>query len=275
MTGTCVRTLDNFVDHLGHQLNDLESTELRRIAIKQGMTPSLSSEFDHVRWSEAFLTSVINDAFRLLHLERPDLFTSTHRFKLKPGCSIQPLPDGCSKFSGSLTNSTNCDSATVVGGMGASQIKTSLKLDGLFCSGSSTAKVSEYEVKSFGFDPKNPNQVVVTPPPPSGQDTWVTIGCVGAAPCYDWDEDKDEIVGDGFPVLDIYEILVIEYALYRAYGLDHEAESSKEVSKLHWDRSIQIVNEGKSSDYFFYHPDLFLMGPIDEGTGKNVFMQSK
>lgn len=280
MTGTCVRTLDNLIDHIAKSLNDLESTELRRIALKQGgQDPGEETPFDHVRWSESFLTSVINDAFRLLHMERPDLFTQDVRFKLKPNCSTQPLPDDCMKFAGKLSNSTNCESVSGVGGMSSTQIKTSLQLDGLFCSGSpsssNTSAAPQYEVKSFGFDPKNPGQIVVTPAVPPGVEAYVTIGCVGPAPCYDWDEDKNEVVGEGYPAMDIYEILIIEYALYRAYSLDHEAESSIEKAKEHWTRSLQIVSEGKNSDYFFYHPDLYLVGPIEEGSGSNVFMQSK
>jgi len=271
MSGVCERTLHNLIDHIGSTLNDLEGTELYRIALKQGATIEPDKSLNHVRWSEYFLTSVINDAFRLLNLERPDLFMDNVRFKLKPGCITQPLPDDCLKFGGGLQNSTNCNVTIIPTMMTSGQIVSSMKLSGLFCEGDKKSGNGEYGVASFGFNPQNPNEIIVVPPPPPGEDAYVTIDCVGPPPCYDWPEDQDEIVGEGFnAMMDIYEIMVIEFALFRAYGADHESEASKETSNIHWERALTIINEGKSTDYFFYHPDLFLIGPSGEGKADGV-----
>lgn len=268
MSGVCERTLANLIDHIGSTLNDLEGTELYRIALKQGIaTPVLDESVNHVRWSGFFLTSVVNDAFRMLNLERPDLFVEKVRFKLRPGCTSQPFPDDCIKFGGYLENSTNCDATVVPNQMTLGQLTTSKRLAGLFCD----TMRNTYAVKSYGYDPKNPREFVVVPAPPDGKESFVTMACVGKPPCYNWDEDADEIVGEGFnKMMDIYEILVIEYALFRAYGADHESEASKETSSIHWERVLTIVNEGKSSDYFFYHPDLYLIGPSGEGEANGV-----
>lgn len=271
MSGVCERTLTNLIDHLGSSLNDLEGTVLYRLAIKQGIAdPMEDASLNHVRWSEYFLTSVINDAFRLLKLERPDLFVTRVRFKLRPGCTNQEMPDDCSKFAGDLQNTSDCTNNIVPNSMSTNQIGAAKKLAGLFCSGIKSNNAADYQVESYGFNPKSPNEFIVVPEVPGDAKAYVTISCVGHAPCFDWDDDADELVDLDEALLDIYEILVIEYALYRSYSADHESESSKEVAKLHWERCFTLINEGKRSDYFFHHPDLYLMGPIDEGTGNAV-----
>lgn len=293
MTGICKRTLHNLIDHLACSMNDLEGTELSRIASKQGHMDPDDDHFDdgvtfiatvsdeklnHIRWSEYFLTSVINDGFRILHLERPDLFASLLRMKLKPNCEIQELPDDCLKFGGYLENTTDCDHLGKVNQPSEEQIRTASKLAGVFCTGRSHSGMGDdpYVVTSFIFDPEMPRVFRVVPPPPDdGKDHYVTISCIGAPPCYDWPEDKDELLGDlTKPMLDIYEPFLLEYALYRAYSTDHESESSDAAAKIHWDNAFHLINEGKRTDYAFYHPDLYLVGPIKEGTGDNILLQT-
>jgi len=268
MSGVCERTLGNLVDHIGSSLNDLEGTELYRLAIKQGIaSPVQDDSVNHVRWSEQFLTSVINDSFRILNLERPDLFIENVRFKLQPGCADQPLPDDCMRFGGKLVNSSNCDKRVIPNLMSMGQLDSSNRVSGLFCQ---KIKPSNYQVQSYGFYPKNPGIIGVSPLVPEGADAYVTISCVGKQPCYDWPQDKDELIGKGYDqIIDLYEPMFVEYALYRAYSSDHEAESSKEVAKLHWERAFEYIKEGRVSDYFFYHPDLYLSGQIKEGTGRD------
>lgn len=272
----CGRTLQEAVSHLGCSLNDLEGSELYRIAQKnsgQGSGDSIDFTFDgdedslnHIRWSEKFLTSCINDAYRILHKERPDLFTKRIRYKLKPGCRDQALD--CCKFVGDLRNDS-CDDSTPVDSVSKNQMRTAEKLGRLFCKGSTVN--SSYRVTAYNFNPKAPNEFTVEPPPPRGQDSYVSFNCVQPPPCFEWPGDSETSIGDC--LLDDYEPWFIEYALFRAHMSDRESETSRQVAETHWTNGFKMITDGKSADYAFYHPDLYLIGPISGGTGERIVLQ--
>ena len=272
MTGTCNRTLHNLIDHLGCSLSDLEGTELKRIALKNGTYDPDNNglpdgvlfqydpgeeELNHIRWSEAFLTSVINDGFRFLHLERPDLFNCPVEMKLTPCTDRQTLPSNCLKFGGNIyTPSCECGPGTTATKVSDNQIRTANSLGVISCP---TGADKPYAVENYSFNPNSPKTIMISPVPPAGEDLCVMIDCVGSPPCYDWDEDEDVIVGEGFnPMMDIYEIFIIQYALHRAFDNDKESATSISRADQHWTRALQIVTEGKASDYMFHHPDLYL-----------------
>lgn len=281
----CNRTLSDIVAHLACSLNDYEGSELKRIAQKNcdydpdqdGLPDGVDFAYDecegelnHIRWSEKFITSNINDAFRILHMERPDLFTNRIRHLLKPGCRDQKVPD-CCKFAGKLRNATDCEDDSKPIEVSQSQLRTSEAIGDLFCQGLSSTK--KYVVKGVSFDPKSPHEFIVNPPAPFGQDTYVSFNCVEKAPCFEWDTDKDTEITSC--LLDDYEPWFIEYSLFRAHMADRESESSFAAANKHWDNGFRLISEGKQSDYTFYHPDLYLVGPIAEGTGERIVLQSE
>lgn len=280
----CGRTLHDLIAHLACSLNDREGSELRRIAEKNcDFVPSgeplpdgvdfvfeqCEEELNHIRWSETFLTSVINDGFRILHLERPDLFTGTVRHKLTPGCPDQDLPD-CCKYAGGLRNDS-CNGGSKPIEVSEEQIRTSEALALHFCTGLTSNQ--KYVVKGFNFNPKTPHKITILPPPPFGQDTFVTFDCVHPPPCFEWDEDEGKELTSC--IHDDYEPWFIEYALSRAHMTDRESESSFAVAQVHWANGFKLISDGKLADYTFYHPDLYLLGPISEGTGERIVLQSE
>ena len=284
---TCARTLEDLVKHLACQLDDLEGDTLERIAAKQGILPATCDGPDQadlttgtadslnlIRWSEEFLTSVINDGFRILALERPDLFMRELEGTLEGGCARQTAPAGCIKFGGITTANDKCDVIPLETSLG--QVRTGNSFAGLGCSDSCAGgSCDDYEIESFAYDPTDPCHFYISPIPPEDCDIPFTAMCSGLPPCYNWPGDKDVEVGVqsgtcNAGLLDLYEPWLIEYAMYRAYMADRESAASFERSKEHWDKGMAIVEGARKSDYTYYHPDLYLIGPIAPGTGSGT-----
>lgn len=280
----CGRTLENLITYLACSLNDNEGSELKRIARKNcdydpdgdGIPDGPDFEYEecedelnHIRWSETFLTSTLNDALRILHMERPDLFTERTTMTLAPGCVIQQVPDGC-KFAGKIRNASSCDDTSKPVEVSANQLRTSEALNNIFCKGQSA---NNYVVKGSSFDPNAPHEFIVNPAPPFGVESKVSFNCVMNPPCYNWDDDADEEIA--LNVFDDYEPFFVEYILFRAHMTDRESESSLSVADRHWNSAFKYISDGKQADYTFYHPDLYLIGPIAEGTGERIVLQSE
>ena len=261
---TCDRTLGQMVDLLATQLSDNEA----------GINALTGKPHAHKRWDEAYIVQAINDFVRLLRLTRPDLFTdAVPCVDLMPGCSWQKLPTQCLKFYDMLAGGKCCGKPNRIS---MSSADAAEKLTSRRCAIKtvSVKGAENYCVTDYAFDPGNPKYFRVVPPVPPNTEVTITLSCVTAGPCYNWDEDEDEPFLEPPSGLDTYEVVLFEFVLYRAYMANTESITSQAKAKTHWEVMASMLNLGKLGDYAFHHPDLFVMGPIAEGTG-NAILQSR
>lgn len=183
-----------------------------------------------IRWPDSELIGWINDGQREIVLYKPNAFVKNTAVKLSTGTK-QTLPaDGVQLID-------------VVRNMGASgttpgrAIRITMReiLDSQVPNWHSSA--ADAEVKHFMYSMLDPKTFYVYPPQPSSSQNYVEI-VYGAAPT--------ECTSGGTITLDdIYQTILVDYCLYRAYSKDTEFAADQGRAKQHQDAYI-VALTGKA-----------------------------
>lgn len=184
--------------------------------------------FANIRWSVQEIQEYVNDALVQLALLKPEAFAKTVEMPLKAG-SYQELPedimqlidligvkDAYGRIHGKpLRLDTN-----------ASYVSHAYFAD-LACQ---VAVNGRYVMRSYVFDPKNPQAIFVYPPVPAGEELSLLVNGVVVT-----QEGKGEVPRK-------WHNAVIEWALYRAFSKDTESPVNQQKGSQHLQHFYSILN---------------------------------
>jgi hypothetical protein len=187
------------------------------------------------RWTKAVLIDILNDARCALVAMRPDAFTQAVDLDLKPGTEQALDP----KYE-SLVDIISSGEGAAQAAVGSSDIYYTKALRGKKClAADDCVAASEYTMNSASVNEKNPRVFSVSPPVLPGQTPKVRANVVVTpAPFCPQDEGKDLDVECQFvPAM-------MEYMLYRAYGMEIDSVASEAASDKHFKAYMSLIDKG-------------------------------
>ena len=193
-----------------------------------------------IRWPDAELLGWINDGQREIVLYKPNAFVMNKAVKLMPGTK-QSLPaDGVQLI----------DVVRNMGTEGASPgraIRITMReiLDSQVPGWH--AATGELEVKHFVYSMLDPKTFYVYPPQPAASQNYVEI-VYAAAP-------TECALGGTITLDDIYQTILVDYSLYRAYSKDTEFAADQNRAKVHQDAYLTALT-GKAKVESGVNPNL-------------------
>lgn len=179
-----------------------------------------------IRWPDTELLGWINDGQREIVLYKPNSFVKNTPVKLIPG-TRQTLPaDGVQLI----------DVVRNMGAAGATPgraIRITMReiLDSQVPGWH--ASTADAEVKHYMYSLLDPKTFYVYPPQPTASQNYVEI-VYGAAP-------TDCSLGGTITLDDIYQTILLDYSLYRAYSKDTEFAADQNRAKQHQDAYISAL----------------------------------
>jgi hypothetical protein len=187
------------------------------------------------RWTKGALIDILNDARCSLVSMRPDAFTQAVDLTLAPG-SLQTLD----KRYESLVDVISSGSGATEASVGTADIYYTKALRGKKClANSDCTPASSYTMAYASVNEKNPRVFTVSPPVPVGSSPTVKANVVVTpAPYCPADEGKDlDIECQFVPAL-------MEYMLYRAYGMEIDSAASEQASERHFKAYLTLIDKG-------------------------------
>lgn len=185
------------------------------------------------RWTQGNLIDILNDARCALVSMRPDAFTQTVDLYLKPG-SEQTLDEKYQQLVEILSSGTGADEVSV--GKGDNYFTKALR--GKKCLASDCPSDDAYVMSYAAVNEKNPRTFSASPPVPVGQKPMVrAVVVVTPAPYCPGDESKDlDLECQFVPAL-------MEYMLYRAYGMEIDSMASEAASERHLKAFLALIDK--------------------------------
>lgn len=179
-----------------------------------------------IRWPDAELLGWINDGQREIVLYKPNAFVKNTAIKLTAGTKQSLPPDGVQLI----------DVVRNMGTAGATPgraIRITMReiLDSQV-PGWHTG-VGDLEVKHFVYSMLDPKTFYVYPPQPAASQNYVEI-VYGAAP-------TECALGGTITLDDIYQTILVDYSLYRAYSKDTEFAADQNRAKAHQDAYLTAL----------------------------------
>lgn len=171
-----------------------------------------------IRWPDLELLGWINDGQREIVLYKPNAFVKNTAVKLTAGTK-QTLPaDGVQLIDVVRNMGTS-------GGSPGRAIRITMReiLDSQVPGWHSGT--TDLEVKHYMYTVLDPKTFYVYPPQPSATQNYVEI-VYGAAP-------TDCIIGGTITLDDIYQTILLDYSLYRAYSKDTEFAADQNRAQAH------------------------------------------
>ena len=179
-----------------------------------------------IRWPDAELLGWINDGQREIVLYKPNAFVKNTAVKLSPGTK-QLLPaDGVQLIDVVRNMGTG-------GSTAGRAIRITIReiLDSQVPGWHSSTP--DAEVKHYVYSMHDPKTYYVYPPQPSASQNYVEI-VYGAAP-------TECAIGGTITLDDIYQTILVDYCLYRAYSKDTEFAADQNRAKQHQDAYITAL----------------------------------
>lgn len=234
-----------------------------------GLLNDADAQCPNVRWSRDSLISHINEGLCRVQALRPDAFSTTSEIVLKPG-ALQTLPPVFVSLS-SVESSVKADgSETPVQQVDDRFSKIFAKKRCLTrdrrCedprANAGQDPCASYAVKSFVKNPLDEKTFRVEPPVPPGCSPRVVVTAVKRPPRY--------CAADEGKCLEVdceYEAAIVEWVLYRAFGIDTESAVATRISMEH----LKSFNTLMATDYLMEqrYGSGFYRG--QEGTGDPQF----
>lgn len=187
----------------------------------------------NIRWTRADLLAYLNEALCMLAIVRPNIFLGTQEIELKQGV-VQTLPPGV-KALYAIEGTLQKD-----GSLSAKRpSKSDIYLSRWFNDPCATARAlrgaTEYVVASYSVDANDKQMFKVQPPVPPPPPAVKVLARVLKAPRGLTEEGDD-------PGVDCcYVPALLEWMLYRAYGVDDESASSPQRSREHFAAFLAIL----------------------------------
>lgn len=180
---------------------------------------------ENIRWTRTDLLAYLNEALCMLSIVRPNLFLGTQEIELTQG-TVQTLPAGV-KALYSIEGTIQKDGSLST----KRPSKADLYLSRWFNDACASARTLQggtgYVVASYSVDANDKQTFKVEPPVPAAPPPVKVLARVLKAP---GGLTKD---GDPLGVDCCYGSALIEWMLYRAYGVDDESVSSPVRSREH------------------------------------------
>lgn len=181
--------------------------------------------FENIRWTRADLLSYLNEALCMLSIARPNMFLTTMELPLSVG-SVQRLPDGVKalyRIDGTvLPDGSISNKAPSKGNQYLARWFTNVA-----CAASAVAAGAAYVVGSYSVDANDKQSFIVQPPVPADK-AGVKVSAVVLKAPGGLTEKSDALGVDC-----CYGPALIEWMLYRAYGVDDESASSPIRAREH------------------------------------------
>lgn len=185
------------------------------------------SDSSNVRWAEAELLGWINTAQRAIASLKPNATAAVANVTMVAGAK-QSLPSG---YQSLISVTRNMGTGSTPGR--AITMVNKVDLDTAFPGwhGSSYAATT---VKACAFDERDPRTFWVYPPQPAATTQQIEAE-VSAAP-----SDLDELAS-AISVDDIYEPVILDYVLYRAFSKDIASAPNRERADAHQRRYMEAL----------------------------------
>jgi len=179
-----------------------------------------------IRWPDAELLGWVNDGQREIVLYKPNAFVKNTAVKLTTGTK-QTLPADGVQLIDVVRN------MGVSGGTPGRAIRITMReiLDSQVPNWH--AATADVEVKHYMYTVLDPKTFYVYPPQPAVDQNYVEL-IYGAAP-------TDCVVGGTITLDDIYQTILLDYCLYRAYSKDTEFAADQNRATAHQNAYIAAL----------------------------------
>lgn len=189
----------------------------------------LLQDESNVRWGETELLGWINSGQREIAIAKPTALTSTATLSLATGTTKQAIPAPGTQL---LDVIRNMGATGSVPGKAISFINRAM-LDATIPTWHSDSNSSGV-ITHYVFDPRNPKSFYVYPKAPA---TTLYIEILMAIAPTNLASLASAIAYD-----DLYETVLIDYVLYRAYGKDGKNAANLQRSAAHYQAFVNAIN---------------------------------
>lgn len=188
----------------------------------------LLQDESNVRWSEAELLGWINSGQREIAIAKPTALTSTTVMSLATGTTKQAIPATGTQLLDVIRNMGTSGSVPgkAINSIDRSMLDTTIPT---WHSDSNTAGI----ITHYVFDRRNPKSFYVYPKAPA---TALYIEILMAVTPTSLASLANAIAYD-----DLYETVLIDYVLYRAYGKDGKNSANMQRSAAHYQAFVNAI----------------------------------
>jgi hypothetical protein len=176
----------------------------------------------NVRWTKEALLSWLNAAQKAIVLQKPDSHVVNEDFNCNGGTTKQSLPDNGLRLLEVVRNVTEDSTGEAISVVSRDVMDTTVP-----DWHSSTPTIN---IENYVFDERDPKHFYVYPAPDT--DTLIEIiysKAPGLIVVVDYNTDSQTITLD-----DVYENVILDYMLYRAYAKDAEYSKNGRQSLNHY-----------------------------------------